>query len=163
MAARDIDKHGGRCTLSALADVCRGIGGAQYKVADDAGRPSSATARIDLAALGGKVELSRENAERLLVQMLLAGYLTESFHATAYTVNVYLAPGRLAGKLAQYALRDAQHLQGTVRLVLHDATMDVAHAEAAPRPAPKRAGTRAPAGAKRARRSTQEDGVIHVE
>lgn len=117
-AACAVDRGAGRCTLSALADVCRGLGGAQFRVADETGRPSAACARLDLGALGGKLALSRENAERLVVQLLLDGYLTESFHATAYTVNVYVAPGRAAHALTQYALADAQHLRGKVHVLL---------------------------------------------
>lgn len=125
MAASDVQRNQGRCTLAALAELCRGLGGAQYKVADEAGRASNATAALDLEALGGKLGLSRENAERLLVQLLLGGYLTETFQATAYTVNVYIAPGRNARKLLQHGLSDAKHLRGVVHLVLHDKHMDL--------------------------------------
>ena len=58
--ADEVHRHGGRVTLAALADLARGLGGGQYKMADERGRPSAATARIDLASIGGKLDLSRE-------------------------------------------------------------------------------------------------------
>lgn len=147
-AVLDIDRHAGRCTLTALADLCRGLGGAQYKIADETGRPSNASAKLNLDALGGKLNLSRENAERLLVQLVLTGYLTESFQATAYTVNVYVAPGRYASKMARHSLSDARHLRGMVHLMLHDASMEVETGASKSRGAAKRAAP-APAAAKR--------------
>ncbi|KAL4402607.1 hypothetical protein ACI68E_000374 [Malassezia pachydermatis] len=59
-AAHEMDVNGGRTTLTALADVVRGLQQAQYKVADHRGRSSSAKMALDLDAMGGRVSLSRE-------------------------------------------------------------------------------------------------------
>ena len=85
----EVHRRGGRVTLPALADLARGLGGAQFKVVERGGRAAGESARLDLDAVAsGKVELSRENCERLIVQLLLGRYLGESYQATAYTVNV---------------------------------------------------------------------------
>jgi len=52
------------------------------------------------------------------VQLILAGYLTESFQATAYTVNVYVVPGPAAPRLLRCPLDAAQSLADVMRLVL---------------------------------------------
>ncbi|OCH86014.1 ATP-dependent DNA helicase [Obba rivulosa] len=63
---------------------------------------SKESAELDLEELvGGKIDLSREETEVLCVHLLISGYLKETFQATAYTINVYFAPGPLALQLTR--------------------------------------------------------------
>ncbi|CCU97409.1 unnamed protein product [Malassezia sympodialis ATCC 42132] len=87
-AAEEVHLHNGRVTLSGLADLVRGLNHAQFRKVDNSGAPHPAKMQLDLPSLGGKVTLSREDCERLVVELLLQGYLSESYQATAYTVNV---------------------------------------------------------------------------
>lgn len=122
----EVHRRGGRVTLPALADLARGLGGAQFKVVERGGRAAGESARLDLDAVAsGKVELSRENCERLIVQLLLGRYLGESYQATAYTVNVYMAPGPSAMRLARYPADQARSLRNTVQLLFLSRGMEM--------------------------------------
>lgn len=107
-AAQHVHARGGRITLVALADLVRGLQNAQFKLADDQGHPTSAKEQLDLDALHGKVTLSRDDCECLLVQLVLDGYLSQSFQATAYTVNVYIVPGPRASRYGSLAYEEVR-------------------------------------------------------
>ncbi|QRW06394.1 ATP-dependent DNA helicase [Ceratobasidium sp. AG-Ba] len=50
---------------------------------------------------GGKISLSKDDAETLIIQLVLSGHLKEIFHSTAYSINVYLQPGPQAIRLTR--------------------------------------------------------------
>lgn len=132
-ATEQVYRANGRVTLTGLADLVRGLHQAQFRQVDSRGAPSSKS-QLDLASLGGKVLLSREvcmvrlrqDTERLIVELLLRGYLAESYRmwallipeATAYTVHVYIIPGGRASLLSVLSLEDATTLSGKVSIVL---------------------------------------------
>ncbi|KAH9943545.1 hypothetical protein B0H21DRAFT_490978 [Amylocystis lapponica] len=61
---------------------------------------------------GGKVELSKDDVERLCVHLLVEGYLEEMFQQTPYGVNVYLQSTDLALRLTRFTLGDIQQGKG---------------------------------------------------
>lgn len=111
--ALEVTQHGGRVTISGLADLARGLAGGTYPIVST-GRKRGKHAgedkgTIDLASLcGGKIALSKDNAETLVIRLVLDGYLQEEYHATSYTVNVYVKPGPKAIRLSRLSLEDMQ-------------------------------------------------------
>lgn len=71
-----------------------------------------------------------QDCERLVVELLLQGYLAESYRAytlltteaTAYTVHVYVVPGGKARSLSHLSLAEATSLTDAVSLVLQAPT-----------------------------------------
>ncbi|KAL9936275.1 hypothetical protein V8E36_005117 [Tilletia maclaganii] len=125
--AQDVHRGGGRLTLAQLADLARGLGGGRYTVAvvdDDSGahrrgRGAAAGGHIDLNAVcGGKVELSKDDAERLVVGLLVKGFLQDEYHYTAYAVNVYVQPGPQAIRLTRLAQKQAQQTKNMVKIAI---------------------------------------------
>jgi ATP-dependent DNA helicase Q1 len=47
------------------------------------------------------ITLLLQDTERVLVELLLAGYLADEYNATAYSVNVYVKPGPMSGRLSR--------------------------------------------------------------
>ncbi len=92
----EVQKEGGRVTVTAAGDLVRGLGGGNYPVTEGKKRKIAGKAQMDLAAIaGGKVELSKDvscftssyrrsgahldqDTERLLIHLVLTGYLQES-------------------------------------------------------------------------------------
>ncbi|EIW74415.1 ATP-dependent DNA helicase [Coniophora puteana RWD-64-598 SS2] len=103
---------GGRVTMSGLAELAIGRGGGAFEQAPVRGKRKKAqgakekmTVDYDAVA-GGKVALSKDDTEFLIVHLLNARYLREEFVQTAYSVNVYLAPGQLALMLTGHSKED---------------------------------------------------------
>ena len=48
----------------------------------------------------------------MLIQLLLSQYLKESFHSTAYSINVYVIPGQQAIRLVRYSREDIEGGKG---------------------------------------------------
>lgn len=115
----------GRCSFAVLADLCRGIKVCQDYALRPTGDNSFLPADINLVPCGGRVELSEVDMERLIVQMLLEGFLDESFVTMRESVSVYAIPGRNAKRLSVYGLEAAQRLKGSIYLVLYDVTMNL--------------------------------------
>ncbi|KAF8520930.1 ATP-dependent DNA helicase [Hysterangium stoloniferum] len=102
---QEIEHQGGRVTLGMMADLIRGAGGGSFGVAGS-GRKGKGKAKekaeLDLDVIaGGKVSLNKDDAETLLIQLLLSQHLKEDFHTTAYSINVYLVSGPHAMRLTR--------------------------------------------------------------
>ncbi|KLO09213.1 ATP-dependent DNA helicase [Schizopora paradoxa] len=114
--ANSIHGESGRVTLSMLADLVRGAGGGAFGAAGGGKRgkgKSKEKVSLDLDELaGGKVSLGKDETETLLVHLLLADYLKESFSSTAYTINVYVQPGPNALRLSRFRREQVEAGQG---------------------------------------------------
>lgn len=111
-ALQDMYDHGGRITVAALADLVRGLKRGAYTMSGGGGEggrggrkgkrkrndtATSAAGKLDMSAYGGKITtLNSDEVERVIITLLNTGFLTDDYNATAYSVNVYVAPGRLA-------------------------------------------------------------------
>jgi ATP-dependent DNA helicase Q1 len=75
-------EQGGRVTVSGLAELVRGLGGGTFPVvgvrAKGKGKASAEKGSVDVKELnGGKVALSKEQTEYLLIELVLQDYLRE--------------------------------------------------------------------------------------
>ncbi|WWC87044.1 uncharacterized protein L201_001929 [Kwoniella dendrophila CBS 6074] len=146
--AQFVQSEGGRVTLANLSDLVRGLGGGLFGVVGGGEgkkgkrRLNGEKERVDLEALGGKITLSKDDTEALLIHLVLLGYLADSYHATAYSVNVYIIASDTAVRLTRLKLQDVE----AGRSVKIECTFPV--------PEPKR--TKAKKG-KRASDSDEED------
>ncbi|EPQ53743.1 ATP-dependent DNA helicase [Gloeophyllum trabeum ATCC 11539] len=106
--AEEIKKGRGLETLAKLSDFVRGAGGGGFQVKGAGSKrkgKGKATEKtgLDIEDIaGGKVNLSKENTERLLVELLLSKDLQQEYKINAYATNVYNKSGRKsnAGKKA---------------------------------------------------------------
>lgn len=97
-----ISAQGTRQTIAGLGDLARGLGGGAF---EGGGKRRKTKEKLQLdydSVSGGKVELSKDHIETLIVHLLVSGYLREEFSSTAYTVNVYVTPGPLAIRLTRH-------------------------------------------------------------
>ncbi|WVQ97922.1 hypothetical protein IAU59_005040 [Kwoniella sp. CBS 9459] len=112
--AQTVQREGGRVTLANLADLVRGLGGGMFGVVGGGEgkrgkrKMNGEKAQVDLGEVGGKVTMGKDDTEALLIHLLLLGYLTDSYHATAYAVNVYMIPSDTAIRLSRLSLEDIQ-------------------------------------------------------
>ncbi|KZT07931.1 ATP-dependent DNA helicase [Laetiporus sulphureus 93-53] len=103
----------GRVTIAQLADLARGSGGASFTMTSSQkgrgrGKEKERIA-LDLEEVaGGKVELAKEETELLCTHLLVQRYLQEDFHATPYSVNVYVCPGPNAARFTRLSRNDVQ-------------------------------------------------------
>lgn len=98
----NVDANGGRQTIAGLGDLARGLGGGTFE-ANGKRRKTREKVQLDYDAIAsGKVGLSKDDVEKLIVQLLISRYLSEAFSSTAYSVNVYVTPGELAIRLTRY-------------------------------------------------------------
>ena len=86
-----VGREDGRVTHAQLTDLVRGLGGGSFT----SGAASNAVkSTVDLDAVaGGKIALSKPDAEILIVRLQVDGYLAESFVSTACASQVL---GRLS-------------------------------------------------------------------
>ncbi|KAL4073701.1 ATP-dependent DNA helicase [Scleroderma citrinum] len=97
----NVDTQGGRQTIAGLGDLARGMGGGTFE-SNGKRRRTKEKLQLDYDAVaGGKVGLSKDDVEKLIVQLLILRYLGEAFSSTAYSVNVYVIPGQLAIRLTR--------------------------------------------------------------
>ncbi len=80
--AAEVEAQGGRVTVSGLADLVRGLGGGQFPVVAQSGKSrgkvSAEKGVVNLQEMcEGKVLLSKEQTESLLIDMFLQDYLKE--------------------------------------------------------------------------------------
>ncbi|GAA5850770.1 hypothetical protein JCM8547_009085 [Rhodosporidiobolus lusitaniae] len=89
----------GTLTLPQAADLVRGLGGGSFSTQERKGKGEG---KVDVSEVaGGKVALSKDETEQMLLKLLVEGYLQERFHATAYNVTSYLQPSSLALRLTR--------------------------------------------------------------
>lgn len=128
-----VEDSGGRLTIAGLSDLSRGLGGGSFETGGG-GKRRKAKEKIQIdynSVAGGKVGLSKDvssrwfnceligskkkcdqDIESLIVQMLVSRYLEEAFSSTAYTVNVYVAPGNQALRLSRFTREDVVNGRG---------------------------------------------------
>ncbi|KAF9261337.1 ATP-dependent DNA helicase [Marasmius fiardii PR-910] len=113
MILAEATKSGGDLTLTMLAGLARGTGGAGFNVSGGGKGKRKAMkekASLDLDAVcGGKVELKKDEIEYLLVELLLRKYLDERPHATSYSTVMYMTLGPLAPRLTRASKTDIQN------------------------------------------------------
>ncbi|TFK49250.1 ATP-dependent DNA helicase [Heliocybe sulcata] len=114
--AEAIKKGGGLETLNKLVDLVRGAGGASFEAKTGGRKRIRGKCKVpektglDLEEIaGGKVGLSKEDTERLLVELLMSHYLIEEFKPTAYSTNVYVSPGPKAISLTRWTRDEVEH------------------------------------------------------
>ncbi|GAA5855364.1 hypothetical protein JCM9279_001698 [Rhodotorula babjevae] len=139
----------GTLTLPQAADLVRGNGGGTFSTQE---AKSKGKGKVDVRGeAGGKVELSKDETEQMLLMLLVEGWLQEEFHATAYSVNAYVRPSSRAirlTRLAPSAVSSAADLPVSL-------SIDVLVAGAGgtkKRKAPAAAAAAGPSGAKRVKR-----------
>ncbi|KAI0088956.1 P-loop containing nucleoside triphosphate hydrolase protein [Irpex rosettiformis] len=101
-----VRKERGQVTLSRLADMARGI-------FSTTGRGRKVKTLDKDAVVRETVKLSKEHASWLCVQLLLDGYLKETWVRTAYGVNVYLELGNNHPRLTDRSFEDVKSNKGT--------------------------------------------------
>ncbi|KAG8799909.1 hypothetical protein FRC16_004113 [Serendipita sp. 398] len=108
---RTIKDEGGKATLSMLSDLVRGAGGGSFESSNGGKGKGKQKEKVPLdvdAICGGKVEMHKDDVERLLITLLLMGYLKEDYVPTSYSINVYLIPGNQEIRLSRLSLQDVQ-------------------------------------------------------
>ncbi|KAF9527696.1 P-loop containing nucleoside triphosphate hydrolase protein [Crepidotus variabilis] len=97
---QSVRQQGGKLTLTKLAALARGGKGA-YDVSTKKGRrQEKETFTIDLDAVAsGSVDMSKLDIEHLIVRLMTKRFFTEDYQQTAYSMNVYVAPGQAAARL----------------------------------------------------------------
>ncbi|WVF69876.1 hypothetical protein IAT40_004658 [Kwoniella sp. CBS 6097] len=147
--AQMVQREGGRVTLANLADLVRGLGGGMFGVVGGGEgkrgkrKMNGEKAQVDLHEVGGKISLGKDDTEALLIHLLLLGYLTDSYHATAYAVNVYMIASDTAVRLTRLSLEDVQAGKG----IKVDCTF----------PAPPTKASKAKGSAKKGKKSAEDD------
>ncbi|TFK18951.1 ATP-dependent DNA helicase [Coprinopsis marcescibilis] len=112
-------RMGADMTMTKIAALVRGKGRSQIEVKERRGKGGQREKQdVDLVALvGGPVDMSNDDLEHLLIQMLVMGYLKQEFRANAHTTNVYLAKGHGVADALLHLSRDAVAAGQTTRKV----------------------------------------------
>ncbi|KAG2003705.1 ATP-dependent DNA helicase [Coprinopsis cinerea AmutBmut pab1-1] len=108
---QEMKKLGKKMTLSQLATLARGKGKSQVEVNTGRGRRKAKEVMdVDLDSVcgGPAQDISANDIERVIVRLLLDGYLEEEFKATSYSINVYLTLGQLKGALVHTRREDIE-------------------------------------------------------
>ncbi|KAG6878938.1 hypothetical protein C0992_006474 [Termitomyces sp. T32_za158] len=103
--AKALNDSGANVTLNSLATLARGNAGGAFEVSrrkTGKGKMKEKH-KLDLEEVaGGEVDLTKEEIEHLLVDLLLLRYLKEKYQQTAYSTNVYVACGPYASILSRH-------------------------------------------------------------
>ncbi|PPQ78009.1 hypothetical protein CVT25_015565 [Psilocybe cyanescens] len=95
-----VQRAGGRLTLSMLATLARGGNKGAFE-ASQARRSAATKQTLDIQDVaGGRVDLSKNDIEHLLVYLLTQDYLKEEYLQTAYNCVVYVVAGKLAPRIS---------------------------------------------------------------
>ncbi|KZP14674.1 ATP-dependent DNA helicase [Athelia psychrophila] len=109
--AESVQAQGGRLTQKALGDLARGLGGGGFEATAGQGkRKAKAKEKQNLdvnQVAGGKITLSGDDTQALILHLLLEGYLQHSYVTNAYAVNVYV----IVGKAARLTYRSREEIQ----------------------------------------------------
>ncbi|WVQ74143.1 hypothetical protein IAR50_003735 [Cryptococcus sp. DSM 104548] len=108
----EVQRQHGRVTLQNLGSLARGLGGGAFPLVAGAERRrgrgkeknTGEKGEVDVKDYGGKVDLNPDDIEILLTHLMLLGYLKESFHATSFSVNVYVNASPTAIRLSRLSL-----------------------------------------------------------
>lgn len=141
-AVQEMYEEGGRITVALLADLVRGLKQGQYPIVVDQGggrrrkRKTQGQAGIlNMDQYGGKIsDLSSDDAERVIIACLNRHLLQDDYHATAYSVNVYVAPGRQAVRLTRLDLEAAQKVTNIVEVNLSSSSKKASSRTGADKP-----------------------------
>ncbi|KAG5652677.1 hypothetical protein H0H81_004114 [Sphagnurus paluster] len=103
-----LNNEGANITLNSLAALARGNGGGAYEVTRG-GKTGKGKGKakekqtLDLDAIaGGTVDLTKDEIEHLLVELIIKQYLAEKYQQTAYSTNVYVTGGPIAPALSRH-------------------------------------------------------------
>lgn len=129
-AVQEIDSEDGRVTVASLADLVRGLKGGQYTVVPNQEgsrnkkrKANGQTAVLSMDAYGGKIsEFSSDDIERVIITLLNRNYLSDQLVPTAYSVNVYVCPGRQSIRMTRHDIESAQKLTGMIEVTLSSKT-----------------------------------------
>ncbi|KDQ53749.1 hypothetical protein JAAARDRAFT_136746 [Jaapia argillacea MUCL 33604] len=117
--AHAVQRERHRVTLAQLVNLVRGLAGgaiSSSKVGKGKGKGKGKQTEktvIDLDAVaGGKIVMSNEEVETIVVNLLLSRYLQESFYQTAYSTNVYVEPGPQSIVLGRLSREDVEEGRG---------------------------------------------------
>ncbi|TYJ53273.1 hypothetical protein B9479_006087 [Cryptococcus floricola] len=105
----EVQRQHGRVTLQNLGSLARGLGGGAFPLVAGSERRrgrgkeknTGEKGEVDVKDYGGKVDLNADDIEILLTHLMLLGYLKESFHATSFSVNVYVNASSTAIRLSR--------------------------------------------------------------
>nr|XP_031858167.1 uncharacterized protein CI109_006409 [Kwoniella shandongensis]KAA5525239.1 hypothetical protein CI109_006409 [Kwoniella shandongensis] len=121
--AQIVQSEGGRVTLANLGDLVRGLGGGTFGVVGggEEGRRkkrklTGEKGQLSLDEVGGKVTMGKDDTEMLLMHLLLLGYLRDSYHATAFSVNVYIIPSDSAVRLTRLSLDEIEQGRAGIKV-----------------------------------------------
>ncbi|KAG6820211.1 hypothetical protein H0H93_003865 [Arthromyces matolae] len=101
--AQTVVEDGAKITLNNLATLARGNGGGQYDVGRGKKGKTKEKHKLNLEEVaGGEVNLSKEEIEHLLVDLLVRKYFKEDYLSTVYSTVVYIKCGPLAPSLSRH-------------------------------------------------------------
>ncbi|KAF5380149.1 hypothetical protein D9615_006207 [Tricholomella constricta] len=113
-----LNQDGANVTLNSLVALARGNAGGAYEVKrggkGNRGKgKTKETQKLDLEAVaGGEVDLTKDEIEHLLVDLIIQQYLEEKYHQTSYSTNVYVARGPLAPRLSRHTRESLRNATG---------------------------------------------------
>ncbi|GLB39373.1 putative ATP-dependent DNA helicase [Lyophyllum shimeji] len=113
-----LNQDGANITLNSLAALARGKAGGAYEASRGGGGKkgkgkTKEKQMLDLNAVaGGEVDLTKDEIEHLLVQLLVQQYLEEKYQQTAYATNVYITRGPLAPRLSRHTAESLKNAPG---------------------------------------------------
>ncbi|KNZ74262.1 ATP-dependent DNA helicase Q-like 2 [Termitomyces sp. J132] len=108
--------RGANVTLNNLATLARGNLGGEFEVQGKGGKGKmKEKQKLDLEEVaGGKVDLTKDEIEHILVDLLLKEYLAEKYWTTSYSTNVYIVCGPLAPILFRHTQRSLANARDVI-------------------------------------------------
>ncbi|KAF8886803.1 P-loop containing nucleoside triphosphate hydrolase protein [Infundibulicybe gibba] len=107
-----VQHAGGDLTLGMLGKLVRGSGGGAFEASVGKKRgkgKEKEKASVDLDLVGGRVNMTPDQMDHLIVHLLLTRYLEEKYSHTSYTTIVYLQPGPMAIRLTRRSKEDLEN------------------------------------------------------
>ncbi|KAF8067491.1 ATP-dependent DNA helicase [Lyophyllum atratum] len=102
-----LDQDDANITLNSLVALARGNVGGAYEVTRSGngkkgGGKVKEKQKLDLDAIaGGEVDLTKDEIEHLIIELVREKYLGEKYQQTSYSTNVYMTRGQLAPRLSR--------------------------------------------------------------
>ncbi|GAA99652.1 hypothetical protein E5Q_06355 [Mixia osmundae IAM 14324] len=96
-------RNDGRLTTGQLCDLVRGLGSGLYNTESRGGKAGTGRGKIDLASIAeGKVLLSKDDTESVIIKLWLDGMIGDIWKTTAYSYIQYLKPNASALRLTRF-------------------------------------------------------------
>ncbi|KAH7100070.1 ATP-dependent DNA helicase [Auriculariales sp. MPI-PUGE-AT-0066] len=105
---KHVADHDGRLTIANLADLARGAGGGAFTTGKKGKRAQDKMSVNFNEVSGGKVPLSKDDVETLIIQLFTSNYLEEDYSSNMYTVNVYARLGTDSYRLLRRSQADIE-------------------------------------------------------